>query len=146
HECCHGHGEGHHHHDHKGECCHGHGEGHHHHHEHGSHSHHVHRGMKEIEKIVKSLNLSDKVKEDILAVYKLIAQAESKSHNIDVSEIHFHEVGALDAIADIAAVCYLIDKLDIDKIIVSILKIGSGHGKCAYVIYSHTYTDTSYIL
>src|SRR5699024_665188 len=93
---------------------------HHHHHDHshghGGHGHHVHRGMKEIGEIVKSLNLSDKVKEDILAVYKLIAEAESKSHNIDVSEIHFHEVGALDAIADIAAVCYLIDKLDVDKI------------------------------
>lgn len=133
-------------HDHDHECCHGHGEGHHHHHEHGSHSHHVHRGMKEIEKIVKSLNLSDKVKEDILAVYKLIAQAESKSHNIDVSEIHFHEVGALDAIADIAAVCYLIDKLDIDKIIVSPINLGSGHVRCAHGILPVPAPATSYIL
>ncbi|MGO3018392.1 MAG: nickel pincer cofactor biosynthesis protein LarC [Anaerococcus sp.] len=139
----------HHHHDHDHCHCNNESHDHHHHdhsHGHGGDGHHVHRGLKEIVEIVESLNLSDKVKEDIIAVYKLIAEAESKSHNIDVSEIHFHEVGALDAIADIAAVCYLIDKLDVDKIIASPINLGSGHVRCAHGILPVPAPATLYIL
>lgn len=138
----------HHHHEHDHDHCHCNDESHNHHHDydHGGHVHHVHRGMKEIVEIVDSLNLKDKVKEDIISVYNLIAEAESKSHNIDVSEIHFHEVGALDAIADIAAVCYLIDKLDVEKIIASPINLGSGHVRCAHGILPVPAPATSYIL
>ena len=64
--------------------------------------------MAEVEHIIDGMNVSDKVKADVKAVYKLIAAAESKSHGMPVSEIHFHEVGMLDAIADVTAVCLLI--------------------------------------
>ena len=67
--------------------------------------HHHHRSMHEIEHIIDNLAVSEKVKTDIRAVYSLIAEAESHAHGIPVTEIHFHEVGTMDAIADIAAVC-----------------------------------------
>ena len=80
-----------------------------HHHEHGhTHGHH-HSGMHDIEHIVSGhLNVSEKVKSDVLAVYGLIAQAESHAHGVPVTEIHFHEVGAMDAVADVTAVCLLL--------------------------------------
>ena len=54
--------------------------------------------------------MPQKVREDILTVYKLIAEAESYAHGVPVTEIHFHEVGTLDAVADITAVCLLMEK------------------------------------
>ncbi|MBR3620744.1 MAG: DUF111 family protein, partial [Clostridia bacterium] len=84
--------------------------GHHHSHHHG-HEHHHGNGMPEIKKIISGLNVSGKVKDDITAVYDIIAHAESEVHGAPVEHIHFHEVGALDAVADIAAVCALIEKL-----------------------------------
>ena len=77
-------------------------------HDHDAHDH-EHRGMAEIENIVNGLDgLSEKVRDDVMNVYKIIADAESKAHGVLVSEVHFHEVGAMDAIADISAVCMLI--------------------------------------
>ena len=82
-----------------------HHEGHDHVHEHThGHSHH-HTSMKDIEHIIGHLNVPEKVKEDAIAVYKLIADAESHAHGCPVEEIHFHEVGAMDAVADIVGVC-----------------------------------------
>ena len=76
-----------------------------------SHSHH-HTSMHDIEHIVNDhLKVSAGVKKDIIAVYNIIAEAESLAHDCPVTEIHFHEVGNKDAIADISAVCYLIDFL-----------------------------------
>lgn len=86
---------------------------------HHVHSHHHHSGMHEIGHIVQDLPLSEKVKADILAVFSLIAEAESHVHGVPVKEIHFHEVGTMDAIADITAVCLLMDKLAPEKVIVS---------------------------
>ena len=101
---------------------------HHHDHEH----HHEHRGMDEITAIVKSLNVVDEIKEDVLSVYKTIADAESKVHGEPVDKIHFHEVGAMDAIADITAVSFLIYALNVDKIVVSPINLGSGTVCCAH--------------
>ena len=64
--------------------------------------------MADIEAIVNGLNIENAVKDDVLAVYRLIADAESRAHGMPVTEIHFHEVGTMDAIADITAVCYLV--------------------------------------
>lgn len=111
-----------------------------------SHHHHMHRGMDEISEIVNNLNLSSKIKEDVIEVYNLIAKAESISHNVDIKEIHFHEVGSLDAIADITATCLLIDKLNVDKIISSEINVGSGHVHCAHGILPVPAPATSYIL
>jgi uncharacterized protein (TIGR00299 family) protein len=80
------------------------------------------------------LNLPDKVKQDVMEVYKIIAEAESKVHGAPVTDIHFHEVGSLDAIADITAVCLLINELKPDKILASPIHVGSGQVRCAHGI------------
>ena len=91
---------------------HGHEHGHDHTHEHGHGHHHSHSGMEDIEHIVRDhLALPEGVKDHVMAVYGLIAQAESHAHGVPVEEIHFHEVGAMDAVADITAVCLLMDRL-----------------------------------
>lgn len=125
HDVCHE-GKEHHHHDHG----HGHGVC----HEGQEHHHCVHRGMSEIEAILCGLSANENVKNDVLAVYRLIAEAESKAHQRPVSQVHFHEVGALDAIADIAAVCFLIDRMKPDEIVVSPVHVGSGVVRCAHGI------------
>ena len=86
------------------------GEEHHHHehehsHDHEHHHHHHHTSMAEIEQLINSLKIPENVKTDVVAVYKLIAEAESNAHGVPVTDIHFHEVGTMDAVADITAVC-----------------------------------------
>lgn len=107
--------------------------------EEGEHTHdghtHSHQNMHGIEHIVKDhLNVSDAVKEQILNVYKEIASAESRVHGAPVEEIHFHEVGAMDAVADITAVCWLMDQLKPDQVIASPVHVGKGTVKCAHGI------------
>ena len=111
-----------------------------HHHEHDhdhdhEHHHHHHSDMRGISHIVNDhIKVNEKVKKDILAVYQLIGEAEAKVHNTDIENIHFHEVGTMDAIADITAVCYLIDKLNADVIYASPVHVGKGTVKCAHGI------------
>ena len=123
--------------------------GHHHEHEH-AHEHkeetHTHRGMHEIQRIISDLHLSKKVEQDVLAVYEKIAEAESHVHGVPVDEIHFHEVGTMDAIADITAVCLLIDRIAPEEIIASPIHVGSGHVKCAHGILPVPAPATAYIL
>ena len=141
--------DGHHHHEHEHGHCHEHEHSHHHHeheHEH-EHHHHSHSSLADIEHIVcEHLPLSAKVKADIMAVYKLIAEAESRAHGVPVTEIHFHEVGAMDAIADITAVCLLMEKLAADEIVVSPIHVGSGKVHCAHGILPVPAPATAYIL
>lgn len=96
------------------------------------HSHHHHISMSDIGEIVSKLNTSEKIKKQILDVYNIIADAESRVHGEPVSQIHFHEVGNMDAIADVAAVCILINELNIGKIVVSPVHTGSGFVMCAH--------------
>ena len=103
-------------------------------HEHDHEHRHHHAHMSDIENIINSLNVSEKVKQDALAVYGLIADAESKAHGKPVSEIHFHEVGTMDAVADIVGVCVLLEQIAPDKIIVSPLATGYGQVRCAHGI------------
>ena len=98
------------------------------------HSSHHHNSLTDIEHIINHLSMSEKVKKNVMAVYKMIAFAESKVHNAPVSEIHFHEVGALDAIADIAMFCMLVDLIGADKIVASPVNVGSGKVACAHGI------------
>ncbi len=103
-------------------------------HEH-EHSHsHEHSSFADIKKRIAALKVSDKVKTDVEAVYALIAEAESYVHNTSIDHIHFHETGTADALADITAVCMLIDKLAPDTIIASSVNVGSGHVHCAHGI------------
>ena len=144
--------EGHeHHHDHTHEHSHEHTHGHTHEHahEHGDdgHTHHHHSSLHDIEHIVCGhLNIPDQVKQDVMAVYGLIAEAESHAHGVPVTEIHFHEVGTMDAIADITAVCLLMNKIAPDQVIVSPVHVGSGHVHCAHGILPVPAPATAYIL
>ena len=94
--------------------------------------HHHHSGMDDIAHIVGHINASPEVRQEIMDIYWIIAGAESKVHGVPVTHIHFHEVGAMDAIADVAAVCYLMDKLKTDKVIASPVHVGNGQVKCAH--------------
>ena len=122
-----------------------HGHEHHHDHEH-SHEHHHHSGMHDIEHIISDLQLSEKVRENILAVYGLIAEAEGHVHGKPITEIHFHEVGTMDAIADVTAVCLLMEELSPDEVVVSPIHVGSGQVKCAHGILPVPAPATAYIL
>ena len=120
-------------------------------HEHGhSHGdgppHHHHSGMRDIEQIVAALRLPATVERDVLAVYGLIAKSDSKAHNVPVTEIHFHEVGTMDAVADITAVCLLMDRLAPDQVVVSPIHVGSGHVHCAHGILPVPAPATAFIL
>ena len=90
--------------------------------------------MEKVREQVDKLPLSDKVKQDVLSVYRLIAEAEAKAHDKPVEEVHFHEVGALDAIADITGVCLLMEKLAPDRVTASPVHVGSGQVRCAHGI------------
>ena len=105
-------------------------------HDHHSHNHHKHHhsGMAEIEHWISHIHASDAVKENIRAVYNRIAQAESLVHGTTIQEIHFHEVGTLDALADVTAVCYLMEQLGNPRVYASPVHVGSGHVYCAHGI------------
>lgn len=102
--------------------------------EHGHHHEHHHHGKgpfpKELEAVAEKLNCPN----DIQKVYELLAEAEAKVHGKDVLEIHFHEVGMKDALIDIASVVYLMNKLKVDKVVVSPVNVGFGKVKCAHGI------------
>ena len=133
HEHSHDHEHGHsHEHEHEHENEHEHE--HEHEHEYGHDGHHHHSSFHAIEHIVWDLDLPKKVEEDVLGVYRQIAEAESEVHGVPVSDIHFHEVGTMDAVADITAVCLAFSELAPEKVIVSPIHVGSGTVRCAHGI------------
>ena len=124
-----------HHHEHEHEHEHDHEHGHPDSHEHDHHDgHHHHASVRDIEGIIDALNVSDRVKKDAKAVYALIAEAETRAHGRPVSEIHFHEVGTMDAVADVVAVCLLMEKLSPDEVVASPVHVGAGHVRCMHGI------------
>lgn len=139
-----------HHHEHGHEHCHVNHEHDHFHDDHShenDHAHHHHSSLHDIEHIIRGhLSLSQKVRDDVMAVYKLIAEAESHVHSVPMTEIHFHEVGTMDAIADITAVCMLIDRLSPDEVVVSPIHVGSGQVRCAHGILPVPAPATAHIL
>ena len=128
---------------------HGHGHdhphGHDHDHDHG-HGHHHHAGMGDIRHILSHLDIPQQVRQDAQAVYQLIAQAESHAHGRPVEEIHFHEVGTLDAVTDVVAVCWLIHDLAPQRILASPVHVGSGQVRCAHGILPVPAPATAHIL
>ena len=121
----HGHEHEHHHHEHSHE------HGHEHHHEHAHHHHH-HATPDHIAGLIDALSLPDEVKAAARGVYDAIAQAEARAHGCPVGEVHYHEVGALDAVADVTGVCYALSLLKPEKIVVSPVHVGCGTVKCAH--------------
>ena len=109
-----------------------HDHGHEHGHEHGHAHSHGHSTLTDIRALIAGLDLPHPVKEDAAAVYELIAQAESAVHGQPVDQVHFHEVGALDAVADVVASSLLIRGLAPDRITASPIHVGSGTVRCAH--------------
>ena len=102
-------------------------------HSHGHSEHHVHgRALQGVTDIINSLSISDTCKQHAINVYNLVAQAEAKVHKSTVTQIHFHELGMLDAIADIVAVCVLLEALKFDEIIISPIHVGTGTVHCVH--------------
>ena len=128
-------------HDHEHEHTHGHE----HSHEHG-HGHHHHAGMGDIRHILSHLDIPQPVRQDAEAVYQLIAQAESHAHGRPVEKIHFHEVGTLDAVTDVVAVCWLLHDLAPEQIVASPVHVGCGQVRCAHGILPVPAPATAYIL
>ena len=93
-----------------------------------------HRHLRHVEEIVNNSALSDKVKTTSLEIFKKIAVAEAKVHNIEIQRVHFHEVGALDSIADIVGAAICLDALKVDKVVSSPIQLGGGTVKCAHGI------------
>ena len=119
---------------------------HHHDHSHEGHSHthhsslethhtHDHRSLSTIKHLIESSTLSEKVKQNSLAIFQRIGEAESKIHGVDIESIHFHEVGAVDSIVDIIGACIGLEALGIEKIISSPLHVGYGTFTCAHGTY-----------
>ena len=105
-----------------------------HHHGH-THSHeypHEHRGMKEITEIIQKSEMTVRAKKMAMRVFDILARAESKAHGVPVEEVHFHEVGAVDSIVDIAAIAICMDNLDISNVIVPVLYEGTGFIRCQH--------------
>ena len=126
-------------HEHEHEHEHGHDHAHEHEHEHEhdhghEHGHHHHATVADIDGIIGGLDVSDRVKADARAVYALIAEAESRVHGRPVQEIHFHEVGTLDAVADVVGVCLLMERIGAERIVASPVHVGSGHVHCMHGI------------
>ena len=105
-----------------------------HHHEDGEHHHHHHNGIKEIRELIDAMPLSENVRFHAREVFDSIAAAEAQVHGQDMEHIHFHEVGTLDAVADVAGVCLLMEKLKPEQVIVSPVNVGGGTVKCAHGI------------
>lgn len=115
-------------------------------HDHAHGHHHHHHSLPEIETMVNQLSLPQLVKDQVLSVYQLLAQAEGHVHGQPVREIHFHEVGALDAVADITAACLLIHELAPDRIVASPVQVGSGQVHCAHGILPVPAPATAWLL
>lgn len=93
-----------------------------------------HRHLRHVEEIINNSSLSETVKANSLKIFKLIAFAEAKVHQIEVERVHFHEVGALDSIADIVGAAICLDFLKVDKVLSSPIQLGGGTVKCAHGI------------
>ena len=98
----------------------------------GGHQAHRHRRLPEVEAILNALPVSERARADALAVYRLIAAAESEAHGEPVELIHFHELGELDAIADVLAVCLLLEELAPERVLASPVELGGGFVRCAH--------------
>lgn len=93
---------------------------------------HKHRNFKDIENIINSSNLNDRVKKLSLNMFVRVARAEAKVHGKSLDEVHFHEVGAIDSIIDIVGAAVALDFFKVDKIMASSVQVGGGFVKCAH--------------
>ena len=138
----HAHGDGHPHGHGQGALCdgeeaaHDHGHG----HAHGDHraagpSHcHEHRNLADVLAIVDGAAMADRARAIARRIFSILAEAEAKAHGRPVEQVHFHEVGAVDSIADIVAIAVAFDSLGIDEVVVPSLSEGRGTVRCQHGI------------
>lgn len=112
---------------------------------HASH-HHAHVSMQDIRRILSEMDLPSGVRDHAENVYRAIAKAESQVHGHPVEEVHFHEVGALDAVMDVVSVSYLLDLIRPDRVVVSPVRTGFGSVRCAHGILSVPAPATAFLL
>lgn len=134
----HGHGHDHDHghehsHDHDHE--HSHDHGHDHDHDHDHEHEHVHRGLHDVLAVIDGSTLEEEVKETARRIFRTLAEAEAKMHGTTVDEVHFHEVGAIDAIVDVVGAAILVHQLKPDRILCSRINVGSGYVQCAHGLF-----------
>ncbi len=98
------------------------------------HHHHEHRGIKEITYIIEHSAMNENAKKIALRIFEILAEAESKAHNVPVDQVHFHEVGAVDSVVDIVSVAVCLDDLDVTEVIVPVLCEGRGTVRCQHGI------------
>lgn len=103
------------------------------HHVHHSHEH-CYRNLKDIEDIIRSSKLDEKIKNKSMEMFYLVAKAEAKVHQKDIHEIYFHEVGATDSIIDFVGAAIALEKLQVGKIMASTVQLGGGFVHCAHGI------------
>ena len=99
-----------------------------------THHHHEHTSITEIMAFIDSVPLDEAIRENAKKVYSIIAEAESRVHGHPIENVHFHEVGSLDALADVLSVCTLMHELAPERILASEVNVGSGTVRCAHGI------------
>jgi pyridinium-3,5-bisthiocarboxylic acid mononucleotide nickel chelatase len=97
-----------------------------------SHSHEQGRGLTEIRRIISGASISEGARKTAIAVFEALGRAEAKIHNTSIERVHFHEVGAVDAMVDIVCAAVGAEALGVDEIICSPLNVGGGTVKCAH--------------
>ena len=106
-----------------------------HHHDHLGHdSHHHHRNLSDIISIIDKADTTESAKNLAKRIFTIVAEAESKVHGLPIDEVHFHEVGAIDSIADIVSFAVLFDDLGVDKVYFKSLTEGRGTVECQHGI------------
>lgn len=128
----HSHDENDHDHHHAHEHAHDYAHSHEHEHTHDHMHPHVHRNIHDIFEIIDRLDASDRVKNLARRMFEIVAEAESKAHGIPVSEVHFHEVGAIDSIVDVISAAFCLEDLEIHRVVVSPLSEGHGFARCQH--------------
>jgi pyridinium-3,5-bisthiocarboxylic acid mononucleotide nickel chelatase len=97
-----------------------------------TYDHHHGRGMVEIRELISKATLSDSAKKTAIAIFEKLGAAESKIHNVPIEKIHFHEVGAVDALVDITCAAVGAETLDVEEFVCSPLNVGGGTIECAH--------------
>jgi len=97
-----------------------------------SHQHEHGRGLKEIREVIRSSKIAESAKQTAIAIFETLGAAEAKIHNTDIEKIHFHEVGAVDAMVDVVCAAVGSEALAVDEFICSSLNVGGGTVKCAH--------------
>lgn len=101
-------------------------------HDHARIRSHEHRGLPEILAIIEAADMSERAKATARRVFQVLAEAEAAAHGVGVDEVHFHEVGAVDSIADVVAAAVCLDDLDVTDVVVPVLCEGQGTVRCQH--------------